>query len=189
MPNAKDGRKTCSACRAEKPVSEFNRNKKAKDGLNNQCGPCSRESRRKYRQKLGPCSVPGCKNRAVGQLVDGRLCGTHYKWRQFGKDMSLPVRPMRAKGEGNINTRGYHMRMINGRNMLEHRRVMEQQLGRPLRPGENVHHKNGVRLDNRPENLELWLERGAQPKGARVTDLLAWAEEIVARYGPERDKL
>lgn len=42
-----------------------------------------------------------------------------------------------------------------GRRMLEHRWVMEQVLGRPLRREEQVHHRNHDRLDNRPENLEL----------------------------------
>lgn len=42
-----------------------------------------------------------------------------------------------------------------GRHMLEHRYVMEQVLGRQLRPDEQVHHKNHDRLDNRPENLEV----------------------------------
>lgn len=42
-----------------------------------------------------------------------------------------------------------------GRNMLEHRWVMEQVLGRKLRRDEQVHHKNHDRLDNRPENLEV----------------------------------
>lgn len=69
----------------------------------------------------------------------------------------------------------------------EHIKVMSEVLGRPLLPGETPHHKNGVRSDNRPENLELWVR--SQPSGQRATDLLAWAREIVARYEPIEDKL
>jgi hypothetical protein len=68
-----------------------------------------------------------------------------------------------------------------GRYMAEHKVVMEELLGRPLLPNENVHHKNGNRQDNRPSNLELWTS--SQPTGQRVEDLVVWAKEILGLYG------
>lgn len=59
--------------------------------------------------------------------------------------------------------------------MAEHIVVMEKILGRPVLRSEFVHHKNGVRDDNSPKNLELWVK--PHPSGQRVCDLVTWVCE------------
>lgn len=86
-------------------------------------------------------------------------------------------------GEGYVTKQGYKVISIDGQQIYEHRHIMEQHLGRKLTAEESVHHKNGVRDDNRLENLELWTK--SHPYGQRVTDKVSWAKEILAQYEPE----
>lgn len=64
--------------------------------------------------------------------------------------------------------------------IMEHILIMSNHLKRPLRKGETVHHRNGMRNDNRLENLELWSH--SQPKGQRVEDKIKWCKEFLAMY-------
>ena len=131
------------------------------------------------------CNVDGCERGAHS----AGMCRSHYaRLRKHGDP--LAGQPFRVTtGEGSIK-HGYwwvsipagerHLVPDGRRQDFEHRLVMARVLGRPLEADEVVHHRNGHRLDNRPDNLELWTT--AQPKGQRVADKLAFAYELLRRY-------
>jgi hypothetical protein len=63
---------------------------------------------------------------------------------------------------------------------MQHRKIMEEHLGRPLRREETVHHVNGDRSDNRIENLELWSSRHG--KGQRVSEKIEFSRTFLQDY-------
>ncbi len=67
--------------------------------------------------------------------------------------------------------------------VFEHILIAESMLCRFLASGETVHHLNGIRDDNRPENLELWTR--PQPSGIRVSDAIQWAHAVLDLYESE----
>lgn len=121
------------------------------------------------------CTVDGCE-RAVYH-VGRMLCTMHNARVLDGKPIGS-AKPMRD-GTAVWYDQGYRCVWHQGKSVREHRLVMEQILGRPLQQWENVHHINGIRDDNRPENLELWVK--AQPCGQRPIDLACW----VVQHYPE----
>lgn len=112
--------------------------------------------KRKYRKKHGINSDSDLK---IGLKGSGTI--TRYGYRQLTK-----------KDHPNAHRTG---------TIFEHVFVMSEYLGRPLLDKETVHHKNGIKDDNRIENLELWST--SHPPGQRIEDKINWCKEFLATYG------
>ena len=88
----------------------------------------------------------------------------------------IPQAENREIGSRRIGKGGYVTLKTENGIVVEHRYVMEKMLGRKLKVGETVHHRNGIRHDNRPENLELWV---VPPRfGQRIEDLIEYLIEF-----------
>lgn len=184
-----------------KPECRSARGRKPKTGNEKPCGTCGRPVyRRPSEDDGGPryCSM-ACRAESLrGERVERpevpcEGCGKVMRLepgqvrlgvRTCSPECTAAVR-RRKPGERYIDPRGYAwVTAPDGRNILEHRYVMERLVGRALFPTETVHHRTEGfkgRSNNDPANLELWT--GRHPSGHRVVDVVAYCREMLAVYG------
>lgn len=134
-----------------------------------------------------------CGNDYVSKNKNSKYCSRKCLW--AANSNRVPYN--KGAGKGWTDRRGYRWInvIINGKSVAkrEHRHVMEKHLGRTLNPDELVHHKNGIKTDNRIENLELqvWSEHTAHHhENSSRPDLTKKTMQVVAnyRYQLERER-
>lgn len=101
------------------------------------------------------------------QKFCGRECAAEFQVKGWGTDKNGYKVSNRSNGERRVY-------------VTQHRKIMEDFLGRSLTVDETVHHKNGDRADNRLENLELWSSRHG--RGQRVTDKIDFSRSFLQEY-------
>lgn len=156
--------------------------------------------------QLEPCPACG-KKRWVQIGHDGKpishLCvkckqkkGTHWNWKGGSRKTSSGYRTVRVYDDDLLfpmASMGKHNKTVG--EVLEHRLIMARHLGRCLQPWEVVHHKNGIKDDNRVENLELLPESKfhlpdlviksqvsiLENENKKLRDRVCWLEQQLAK--------
>lgn len=173
----------CRNCKQEKDKTLFYKDNSRRDRLSTECKECSLKRNKSFKFRHP-------------EIWAARLKKNNKKWRELhGFVPEGPrLKPKKWEGPGFIDSRGYRVLSRNGHPFVssrdghieEHRFVMSVHLNRKLFKGEEVHHKNGIKSDNRIENLELWTRN--HPPGARVDDKISWCIDFLTQYGYSIEK-
>jgi endogenous inhibitor of DNA gyrase (YacG/DUF329 family) len=155
--------KLCPICGIEFQV-EVNRPGKGVYYREKYCSnQCSAIARRK-RVKL-VCEE--CGKSFEGRLSEAqkrRFCSTECKNKWLSRNPLNPPKGRKYSSAGYVWSYAPNHPYARNGYVLEHRLVMEQIIGRHLKPEERVHHINGVKDDNRPENLKLFVNDSVHHK-------------------------
>lgn len=172
---APSGRKKCPECREECKCIDCNKVFTAKNQKFLRCPKCSYHHYKTY----SPDKFRRAHDKVLAKIA---------KRRRFLKGYTEDHNFFTGPRKEGYNLKGYKIIVlfdpVTGkylRKTYEHVLVIEKEIGRRLVKGEIVHHKNGIRDDNRPENLELWNK--GQPSGQRVEDRIKYYIEFLELYG------